>query len=62
MQPVSGLSFNPEPLSEKKMWGASLVDQMLCRIEFNKLNYSGRYTPPSLEGTIVYPGNFGVFN
>lgn len=62
VQPVSGLSFNPEPLSEKKMWGASLVDQMLCRIEFNKLNYSGRYTPPSLEGTIVYPGNFGVFN
>ena len=22
----------------------------------------GIYTPPSLEGTIVYPGNFGVFN
>ena len=62
VQPVSGLSFNPAPLTEKDMWGASLVDQMLCRIEFKKLRYEGRYTPPSLQGTIVYPGNFGVFN
>ena len=25
-------------------------------------HYEGRYTPPSLQGTIVYPGNFGTFN
>lgn len=61
-QPVSALSFEPEPLTESKMWGATLVDQMLCRIQFRQLRYEGRYTPPSLQGTIVYPGNFGVFN
>jgi quinoprotein glucose dehydrogenase len=61
-QPVSALSFEPEPLTESKMWGATLIDQMLCRIEFRKLRYEGRYTPPSLEGTLVHPGNFGVFN
>ncbi|MFC3628819.1 membrane-bound PQQ-dependent dehydrogenase, glucose/quinate/shikimate family [Paracoccus angustae] len=61
-QPVSALSFEPEPLTEQKMWGATLIDQMLCRIEFRKLRYEGRYTPPSLQGTIVHPGNFGVFN
>ncbi|MGM8891585.1 membrane-bound PQQ-dependent dehydrogenase, glucose/quinate/shikimate family [Psychrobacter sp. 1Y1] len=61
-QPYSGLSFEPEPLTEKDMWGASLVDQMMCRIEFNKLNYDGRYTPPSTNGSLVYPGNFGTFN
>ncbi|WP_163571345.1 hypothetical protein, partial [Klebsiella pneumoniae] len=22
----------------------------------------GRYTPPSLQGSLIYPGNFGVFN
>ena len=61
-QPYSGLSFEPEPLTEKDMWGASLVDQMMCRIEFNQLNYDGRYTPPSTNGSLVYPGNFGTFN
>ncbi|MGE6389874.1 membrane-bound PQQ-dependent dehydrogenase, glucose/quinate/shikimate family [Psychrobacter pacificensis] len=61
-QPYSGLSFEPPMLKEKDMWGASLIDQMMCRIEFNKLNYDGRYTPPSTNGTLVYPGNFGTFN
>ena len=61
-QPTSALSFEPEPLTEKDMWGASLIDQMMCRIEFNKLNYQGRYTPPSLQGSLIYPGNFGTFN
>ena len=61
-QPYSGLSFEPEQLTEKDMWGASLIDQMMCRIEFNQLNYDGRYTPPSTNGSLVYPGNFGTFN
>ncbi|MCO6184683.1 membrane-bound PQQ-dependent dehydrogenase, glucose/quinate/shikimate family [Rhizobium sp. L1K21] len=61
-QPVSALSFKPEPLREKDMWGATFLDQLACRIEFRELRYEGRYTPPSLKGTIVYPGNFGAFN
>lgn len=61
-QPVSALSFDPEPLREAHMWGATLFDQLLCRIEFRKLRYEGRYTPPSTQGSLVYPGNFGVFN
>ncbi len=61
-QPVSGLTFMPAPLREKDMWGVTLFDQLACRIEFRSLKYEGRYTPPSLEGTLVYPGNFGTFN
>ncbi|MBB2699515.1 glucose/quinate/shikimate family membrane-bound PQQ-dependent dehydrogenase [Rhizobium phaseoli] len=61
-QPISDLTFSPEPLKEKDMWGVSLFDQLACRIEFHRYRYEGRYTPPSLEGTIVYPGNFGTFN
>ena len=61
-QPLSGLSFNPPPLTEANMWGATMFDQLACRIQFRSLRYEGRYTPPSLQGTIVYPGNFGVFN
>lgn len=61
-QPISDLTFSPPPLQEKDMWGVSLFDQLMCRIDFHRLKYEGRYTPPSLQGTIVYPGNFGVFN
>ncbi|MCD2178936.1 glucose/quinate/shikimate family membrane-bound PQQ-dependent dehydrogenase [Rhizobium sp. C1] len=61
-QPMSALSFNPQPLRERDMWGMTLFDQLACRIEFHQYRYEGRYTPPSLTGTIVYPGNFGTFN
>lgn len=61
-QPVSELSFNPAPLTESSMWGLSPFDQLACRIAFRSLRYEGRYTPPSLKGSIVYPGNFGTFN
>lgn len=61
-QPVSVLSFDPPPLEGRDMWGATMLDQLWCRIAFRALRYEGRYTPPSTRGTLVYPGNFGVFN
>ncbi|WP_256753459.1 membrane-bound PQQ-dependent dehydrogenase, glucose/quinate/shikimate family [Mesorhizobium sp. Mes31] len=61
-QPVSAISFKPEPLTEKDMWGATPLDQLACRIEFRSLDYKGRYTPPTEKGSIIYPGNFGTFN
>jgi quinoprotein glucose dehydrogenase len=61
-QPRSGLSFDPPPLTGARMWGATMFDQLYCRVAFHRLHYAGRFTPPSLQGTLVYPGNFGVFN
>jgi quinoprotein glucose dehydrogenase len=61
-QPVSALSFDPPPLTGASMWGATWFDQMACRIALKRMRYEGRYTPPSQQGTLVYPGNFGVFN
>jgi quinoprotein glucose dehydrogenase len=61
-QPASDLSFNPKPLTGADMWGITMFDQLACRIELKRLRYEGRYTPPSLQGSLVYPGNFGVFN
>ncbi|QIB34573.1 membrane-bound PQQ-dependent dehydrogenase, glucose/quinate/shikimate family [Ancylobacter pratisalsi] len=61
-QPVSTISFKPEPLQEKDMWGATPLDELACRIKFHSLNYEGRYTPPTEKGSIIYPGNFGAFN
>ncbi|WFU12296.1 glucose/quinate/shikimate family membrane-bound PQQ-dependent dehydrogenase (plasmid) [Rhizobium sp. CB3090] len=61
-QPISDLTFSPPPLREKDMWGVTLFDQLACRIAFHRYKYEGRYTPPSLRGSIIYPGNFGTFN
>ncbi|MBB6165300.1 quinoprotein glucose dehydrogenase [Rhizobium wenxiniae] len=61
-QPVSKLTFRPKTLQESDMWGATMLDQLACRIQFKSLDYEGQYTPPSLKGTLVYPGNFGTFN
>lgn len=61
-QPVSALSFQPQPLSGSSMWGATMFDQLACRIWFHRLRYDGRFTPPTMQGSLIHPGNFGVFN
>jgi quinoprotein glucose dehydrogenase len=61
-QPRSALSFDPQLLTGASMWGATIFDQMACRIAFHRLRYDGRFTAPSLQGSLIYPGNFGVFN
>ena len=61
-QPRSALSFDPPRLAGRDMWGATVFDQLYCRIAFHKLRYEGRFTPPSTGGSLIYPGNFGVFN
>lgn len=33
-----------------------------CTEQFNKLRYNGLFTPPSVQGTLVFPGNVGGAN
>ncbi len=61
-QPFSDLTFRPNKnLSDADMWGATMYDQLVCRVMFHRLRYEGIYTPPSLQGTLVFPGNLGMF-
>ena len=61
-QPFSDLNLAPkDKLTDKDMWGGTMFDQLMCRIMFKRLNYEGIYTPPSENGTLVFPGNLGVF-
>ncbi|WP_038712727.1 glucose/quinate/shikimate family membrane-bound PQQ-dependent dehydrogenase [Burkholderia sp. lig30] len=61
-QPFSELTFRPlKRLSDADMWGATMYDQLVCRVMFHRLRYEGTYTPPSLQGTLVFPGNLGMF-
>ena len=61
-QPFSDFDLAPkDKLTDKDMWGATMFDQLVCRVSFHRLNYEGIYTPPSENGTLVFPGNLGVF-
>jgi membrane-bound PQQ-dependent dehydrogenase (glucose/quinate/shikimate family) len=55
-------SFGNDLVTEQKMWGITPIDQMLCRIQFRKLRYEGPLTPPSLRGSLQYPGFAGGMN
>lgn len=55
-------SLTPEDLTERKLWGATPFDQLMCRIEFRKAVYKGQFTPPQLTDTIVYPAFDGVID
>ena len=61
-QPFSELTFRPaQNLTGADMWGATIFDQLACRIMFHRLRYEGPFTPPSEQGTLVFPGNLGMF-
>ncbi|MFT4466156.1 MAG: hypothetical protein ACMX3H_18255 [Sodalis sp. (in: enterobacteria)] len=55
-------SLAPQDLTEHSMWGATPIDQMMCRIQFRNIYYKGQFTPPQLKSTIVYPAFDGVID
>ncbi|SIT49741.1 glucose dehydrogenase [Paraburkholderia piptadeniae] len=61
-QPYSQLTFRPSTnLTGADMWGATMYDQLACRVMSHRLRYEGTFTPPSEQGTLVFPGNLGMF-
>ena len=63
-QPFSALpSLVPNgPLTAADAWGFTPWDRGKCADKFAKLRSEGIYTPPSLEGTIEWPGYSGGTN
>jgi len=55
-------TIGAERLTEKKMWGATMFDQLMCRILFKQLRYDGDFTPIGLTKALEQPGNIGGFN
>lgn len=49
-------------MTEKDMWGATMFDQLYCRIKYKELRYEGPYTKLTDQPTLMYPGYFGGFN
>lgn len=55
-------SIGNETLVESDMWGATLLDQLICRIQFADMRHEGVYTPPGLDRALQYPGSLGGMN
>lgn len=49
-------------LSPDDAWGLTPWDRGACRERIASLRFDGMYTPPSLQGTIMLPGNAGGTN
>jgi quinoprotein glucose dehydrogenase len=61
-QPFSGVSVVPEHFGAAEAWGATPEDAAWCREKIAASRAEGIFTPPSLRGTIVFPGFVGGVN
>ncbi len=61
-QPFSSISLVPEKLDPADAWGRTAEDVKWCREKIKASRSEGIFTPPSLQGTVVVPGNVGGVN
>jgi quinoprotein glucose dehydrogenase len=52
--PLAPLAFGPDDA-----WGLTPLDRLACRRQVEALRSEGIFTPPSLQGSITYPGFLG---
>jgi quinoprotein glucose dehydrogenase len=62
--PTQPFPVAPPPLAAHQMsaadaWGATPEDREACRKTIAQLRNEGIFTPPSLKGTLMVPGNIG---
>jgi quinoprotein glucose dehydrogenase len=60
--PPPAFRLAPERLSADDAFGVTDSARAECRARIAALRYHGVFTPPSLEGTIIWPGNLGGMN
>lgn len=61
-QPFSAISLVPEGVSPADAWGSTPGDAKWCQDKIKSLRSEGMFTPPSTQGTAVFPGNVGGVN
>jgi quinoprotein glucose dehydrogenase len=49
----------PQHITEADIWGATPQDRDACLATFRTLRHEGAFTPPSVGGSLVAPGNIG---
>ncbi len=61
-QPFSTISLVPEKFEASDAWGPTPEDVKWCQEKIKASRSEGIFTPPSLQGTAVVPGNVGGVN
>ena len=49
----------PQQITEKDLWGPTPQALEACRTVFHSLRNEGIFTPPSVQGSLIVPGNIG---
>ncbi len=57
--PILPPPLDPETLTPEDAWGITEDDRRWCRERIQSLRSEGIFTPPSLPGSVIYPGNIG---
>ena len=61
-QPFSTISLVPESMPATDAWGPTPEDVAWCKNKIQSLRWDGMFTPPSIKGTLIFPGNVGGVN
>src|ERR1700736_970657 len=61
-QPASTISMVPEKISPEDAWGKTPEEKQACADKIRAARSEGIFTPPSVKGTIVFPGSVGGVN
>ena len=57
--PVLPPPLRPQTLTPEDAWGITEEDRRWCRERIESLRSEGIFTPPSLQGSVIYPGSIG---
>jgi quinoprotein glucose dehydrogenase len=60
--PLAPPPLVPQRLTADDAWGPTPQDRDACRAQIEKLRSDGVFTPPSVQGSIAFPGNLGGMN
>ena len=67
LSPTQPFPVKPPPLVRHTLepsdaWGITPIDRWLCRRKLEALRFDGAFTPPTIEGSLMLPGNAGGSN
>jgi quinoprotein glucose dehydrogenase len=60
--PTAPLPLEPSTFTADSAWGPTPAGRDGCRAQLGGARAEGVFTPPSVRGTIIYPGNIGGGN
>ncbi|SRR5579871_295225 len=54
--------LNPQSMRSRDAWGLTPEEKAACKEQIDNLRAEGMFTPPSVTGSLLFPGNVGGVN